>query len=291
DPGDPPSTLQWVDREGRLVGQLGSMDGNYWDFRLSPDGRQVVANPDRDLWVFEVASGLARRVAEAQPSLPAYNGVWSPDGRELVYVGQNYAPTRTAADGSGEKRTLTMEGGPFQILDWSSDGDRLLLATITREQADLWIYSFASGAATPWMATAYDEAAARFSPDVRWIAYTSNVTDRREIYIRPLRGAGSPLQVSTDGGVHPVWRRDGRELFYLTLDDRLMVVDTARLAESGHVGATRQLFHIVLNDISSDGVSPYDAAPDGQRFLINVPETPEPLTYIQNWPALLNARP
>jgi hypothetical protein len=139
------------------------------------------------------------------------------------------------------------------------------------------------------LATSFDEGSARFSPSGTWIAYATNATGTFDVYVRRVEG-GAALQVSTAGGSHPVWSRDGRELFYLTHDDRLVAVDTSALEARGVLGRSAPLFRTAVNRIMPR-TAPYDVSPDGQRFVVNVLEAPEPLTVIQGWQALLARKP
>ena len=111
-----------------------------------------------------------------------------------------------------------------------------------------------------------------------------------EVYLRQLKGEGSPIHVSSSGGRHPVWRHDGRELFYLNPKDELMAVNISSLGTAPVIGESRFLFKLTINDITAELLSPYDVTPDGQRFLVNMPESPEPLLFIQNFEALLKRR-
>jgi hypothetical protein len=115
----------------------------------------------------------------------------------------------------------------------------------------------------------------------------SNANGPIEIYLRPFEGEGDPIPVSSGGGRHPAWRRDGSELFYLTPKDELMVVSVSNLRGAPKIGEPQRLFKVSMNDIGADNFSPYDVAPDGQRFLVNVLEPPEPLLFIQGIEELL----
>jgi hypothetical protein len=131
------------------------------------------------------------------------------------------------------------------------------------------------------MATDTEEQNGRFSPDGKWVAYSSNVSGRFEVYIRSFEGDGQPIAVSTAGGEQPVWRRDGSELFYLEPGDDVMAVSLVRSGNSITPGKPQRLFRIPLNDISRSTIAPYDVTPDGQRFLLNIPDRPTPLFFLQ----------
>jgi eukaryotic-like serine/threonine-protein kinase len=164
----------------------------------------------------------------------------------------------------------------------------------TWTKADLWALPLASdgtpaGAPTPFANTEFNEDQGRFSPDTHWVAYVSDESGRSEIYVQPFpaaAGGGSKTQVSRDGGDQPRWRHDGKELFYLSLDGKLMAVDVTE-GPSFKTGAPKSLFQALVvrgRRESLLGVLRWDVAPDGRRFLINTLKTPsEPLTVVLNW--------
>ena len=175
-------------------------------------------------------------------------------------------------------------------MDWSRDGRHLLLlseATRGSNSSDIWVYDFKEKSARPWLQTKFDEKQARFSPDGKWVAYSSNANGPMEIYVRPFKGEGDAILVSSAGGVHPIWRADGRELFYLSPKDELMVVSVLNSGTNIKFEEPQRLFKAEVNDIAITVASPYDVAPDGQRFLVNMPEPPEPLLFIQGIDKLL----
>ncbi|HYF35694.1 MAG TPA: hypothetical protein VD994_10420, partial [Prosthecobacter sp.] len=142
------------------------------------------------------------------------------------------------------------------------------------------------GDAVTYLGGRADETQAQFSPDGRWVAYTSTESGRPEVYVQPFPATGAKWQVSTAGGEQPRWRRDGRELFYLSADRKLMAVEVNGSSDTFQVGVPRLLFEPRVSSISGD--SPYDVAADGKRFLVKVPveETaPAPATVLLNWTA------
>jgi hypothetical protein len=150
------------------------------------------------------------------------------------------------------------------------------------------LLTLGSESLVPVVATDFIEQSGRFHPtDSRWFAYSSNATGRREVYLGRFEGEMTPVRVSSDGGEHPQFRRDGRELFYLTPTDEIVAVDLTRLSQTGTVGPSTTLFRVVLNDIYRGGGPAFDVSADGQRFLLNVPSTSEPLTLIQGYRGML----
>jgi Tol biopolymer transport system component len=140
----------------------------------------------------------------------------------------------------------------------------------------------------PFLQTAFDERMGQFSPDGRWVAYQSNESGRYEIYVRPFPGPGGQWQVSTNGGIMPRWRRDGKELYYISRDDSLMATPMALSAATLQPGTPVTLFRtrIVGGGVSTDFRHEYDVSADG-RFLIVVAadSVASPITLLLNWRA------
>src|SRR5262249_46270521 len=140
----------------------------------------------------------------------------------------------------------------------------------------------------PVVQTTFDETFALFSPDGKWIAYESNESGRNEIYVQPFPGPGNKARISTDGGAQVHWRKDGKELFYIALDGRLMAVPIHLATDTIEAGAPVPLFATHMGPaLSFPNRQQYDVSPDGQRFLMNtiIEEAPSPITVILNWKA------
>jgi tRNA A-37 threonylcarbamoyl transferase component Bud32 len=286
-PGDPLARLRWVDRRGRTVGEIGE-PGRYWTLRLSPDGLRAAVNPDGDVWTIDARTNIRTRLT-SHPG-EAVAGIWSPDGRRLIYRGPEGVWMRSS-DGDGrDTQVLRLSSSVLVPSDWSPDATRLLATAREggeRPTMDISVISIADGEVSAWLATEFNESQARFSPSGRWVAYASNVTGRSEIYVRPFEGGSGAVRISSDGGDHPIWRRDGRELFYLSPSDEVVAVDVSALETTRVPGTRETLFRVVMNDVIRDHFAPYDVAPDGQRFLLNVADAPEPLLLIQRFERLL----
>lgn len=174
-------------------------------------------------------------------------------------------------------------GERFEPVDWSPDGDYLLIEGIG-VFGDLWLVPTEGGAdPLPFVATPEAEYSGRFSPAGRWIAYVSRETGRPEIYVKPWPTGAGRWQISTDGGNDPRWRGDGKELFYRDADRQLMSV-SVEVSQSGSLqrGLPRALFEATGNS--------YEPSPDGQRFLFiesGEEANMSPATVVLNWPALL----
>lgn len=287
---NPLRQFKWVDRTGRPRAALGDPAFNAF-FHVSPDERRVVVarvNPaGTDLWMLDVARGLASRFV-SRSGVNVYP-VWSPDSRVVLFASDSPPNLfRKAATGAtGEERLTRSPNSQFPS-DWSRDGRFVIYEedTASGNQRSLWILSLGPGDATPrpYRRTAFNECMGKFSPDMRWVAFQSDESGRNEIYIDNFPESRGEVRISTNGGVLPEWSADGRELFYVSPNSMLMSVGL----KPGTMGpsAPRPLFQLLVIDTD---VSPYDAARDGQRFLVlesSEHATPS-LTVIANWPALL----
>jgi hypothetical protein len=182
----------------------------------------------------------------------------------------------------------------FNLTDWSRDGRFVLNTLITVEtRDDIWVLPVTADGRlapdvpqTPYLRTPDSESGGRFSPEPtpRWVAYQSNESGRAEVYVQSFPEPRGPHRISTDGGTAPQWGPDGRELFYRSASGKVMVVNVTLGSDTIAASAPRELFTIPSESF-------FEVAPDGQRFLVNVPDpTPHPLTVIVNWPSLMKSR-
>ncbi|MGH9334106.1 MAG: protein kinase domain-containing protein [Vicinamibacteria bacterium] len=288
------SRLVFVDRRGVEIGSVGEPK-NYIAPRISPDGRSVAVNAidprtgTSDVWIEDLVRGASTRVTfedgiENQP-------IWSPDGRHIVFAANRHgAPHlhRKVVDETGSGEVLLPPGRWVQLpFDWTRDGRFIAYGDgEARTGNDLLILPLQEGAEPiPFLRTEFHEVDAAVSPDGRWIAYASDESRRFEVSVRAFPGTGEDLkrQVSVGGGSRPRWREDGRELFYVSPDKKLMAVPMG--TEAGlQVGRPAALFQVDARE------NQYDVTPDGQRFLINLSVADAgslPLTVVVNWPASL----
>jgi eukaryotic-like serine/threonine-protein kinase len=285
DPGDPMARLIWVDRQGNTIGSLGD-SGRYWTLRLAPDGVSAVVNPGNDLWLLR-PDGRHVRLTTGGIARQSVGPIWNRDGSEIIYIERGDIVRRKL---DPQSPVVRIEGARGTPQDWSADGRWLLTAgraTPSSTTADLIVYDFANKTARPWLATEFTEGPARFSTDGTWVAYASNVSGRQEVYVRPFAGDAQAIAVSADGGSHPLWRRDGGELYFLSPGDDVMAVTLTRSGTSITPGKPQRLFRIPLNDITRRSWAPYAVTADGQRFLLNVPDRPTPLFFLQGLPAIV----
>ena len=282
--------LVWFDRGGREMGQIG-VAGEHYRQRLSPDDQKVaMGTNDRqtgsgDLWVHDIARDTRTRftVGASDDSEP----VWSPDGRRLAFFsccesGKSSLRIKDLSDTTSTGQSPFQSGfnAPF---DWSSDGRFILYSqNEPTTQSDMWVLPlFGEQKPFAFLQTQFDEKFARFSPDGRWVAFISNESGRDEIYVTRFDQPGEKWRISTAGGRSPQWRRDGKELFYLAADKKLMSVIIKSGAETFEAGAPTALFKI---DSILEG--DYDVTADGQRFLINsslAGARSLPFTVVLNW--------
>lgn len=295
--------FQWFDRSGAplaIVGEPGSFGQNP---NLAPDGFRMAVDRtvsgNVDIWVTDIRRGLPDRFT-SDPTIDAIP-VWSPDGRHLAFGSVRQGPmdlyARPSSGAASEDVLLTTPTakGPT---DWSPDGRFLLYrSTELKTGYDLWALPLDANRkpGTPFVVaqSAFDERDGVFSPDGRWVAYESNESDRSEVYVQRFPTSEGKKRVSAAGGAQVRWSRDGRELFYLALDGKLMSVPVRMSAEGGaiDVGTPVALFATrVGGALQGAARQTYVVSADGQRFLMNTiaEEAPRPITMILNWRAERN---
>jgi len=290
--------LIWFDRSGKNVGRVGDADSaGLGNPSHSPDGQRVAlqrtVNGNQDLWLLEVARGvLTRFTFDAANDA---NPTWSPDGRRIVFASNRkgaYDLYQKPATGAGSEELLLTTPQNKVVADWSRDGRFLLYRSPDPKTSyDIWALPL-DGARKPFpvVQTNFEERDGQFSPDGKWIAYQSNESGRFEIYVQPFPGPGGKWQISTNGGAQVRWRGDGKEVFYIALDDRLMAAPI-RLAPDGQAveaGTPVPLFTTRAGGaVQFPFTQQYLVSPDGQRFLMNTvtEEATSPITVLLNWKA------
>jgi len=284
------SQLTWFDRSGKPVGTAGA-PGSYGNLRLSPDGRAIAVdqtNPDgrnADLWIFEPDRGATTRLT-FDPS-GHQTPIWSPDGKQILFswnVKLGAELYLKNADGSGSAEEVADLGDYLEVntWDWSRDGKYVLV----RKGNELWYLSWPERVAKLLLQAKWTVMNAQFSPDGRWIAYASNETGTMEIYVSPFPSANGKWQVSSAGGLEPRWRQDGKELFYLSPEGKMMAV-ALKTGTNFKAEAPVALFQTQRRQpVSSFAVFSYDVSGDGRRFLV-ITKADEanaaPLTVLLNW--------
>lgn len=273
--------MRWRDRAGRILDELGE-PASYRTPRVGPDGASVafvrVEGDNPDVWIAGPDEAAERRLTFGTG--PDHYPIWSPDGRWITYAsGPSPAAqlVRKPSDGTGTAEQLTAPGD-VHAMDWSADGRHLAFTRNAPDTGtDLYILADAGGR-EPYLflQTPVSEAHTQFAPGVptRWLAYSSDDTGRREIYVAPFL-AGQPAsgvrwQVSRRGGTMPRWRKDGRELYYWALDGHMMAVPVDGSGSAFRASAAIPLFQVHPPTLRTNTLD-FDVSPDGGRFLLIEP--------------------
>ncbi|SPE29148.1 Serine/threonine protein kinase (fragment) [Candidatus Sulfopaludibacter sp. SbA6] len=307
--------LTWLDRQGKTLNTVGqpSSDQGIW---LSPDGTRGVVRETRgestgDIWTgrstgdlctIDLARGRRTRLT-FRLSAGSFQSVWSPDGSRIAFAAGNLADTlyEKASSGAGDEKELLKEPGRIHVpTSWSGDGRFLLyyIANMPKTGYDVWLLPL-QGDRKPvlLLGDVFNEWAARFSPDMRWIAYASTETGDGEVYVRPFTAAGpsggpslgeGKWQVSRCGGNWPRWRADGKEIIFTCREFQssermtLMAVEVKTNGAAFESGVPQRLFDGPRNN-------GWDVTPDGQRFLLAASQIRQtgqiPITVVLNWRA------
>ena len=287
------SRLAWFDRKGNAVGSVGKQDV-YGNVFLAPDGKSVgtdktdMASLNIDIWTYELQRDGSKRLT-FDPAIDALP-VWSPDSTHLVFASnrQTYFGLYVKnSDGANDEKSIVQNDiGNFPS-DWSRDGNYILYC----RGPDLWFLTYPELKSSLFMKAPSVFRNGQFSPDGKWVAYASNESGKWEIYVTSFPDAHGRWQVSSGGGEQPRWRGDGKELFFLSSDGKMMA---APVTTGTHfdAGTPVVLFQstprppVLVYDLFV-----YDVSRDGQRFLINtqVKQTENtPMSVVLNWPSKLN---
>jgi Tol biopolymer transport system component len=231
---------------------------------------------------------------------------WTPDGKRIVFISNKEGPRNLfwqLADGSGGLERLTTSEFTQIPGSWSPDGQLLAFSEVNGATGyDIWVLRLgdtsAASAQAPsagsgqvrkaqvFLQTKFNEAAPQFSPDGHWLAYVSDESGRKEIYVQPYPGPGGKWQISTEGGVEPLWNRNGRELFYRS-GKKMMAVEIAT-KPSFSAGTPKVLFEGQYQSLPTISTTNYDVSPDGRRFLMLKPTeqaqaAPTQINVVLNW--------
>jgi len=289
--------LAWFDRQGASAQAW--EPGAFRSAALSPDGARAVVsrtNPQdaakADLWLLDLSrrSGATRFTFDA--GLAEFP-LWYRDGKRIMFTLNNSALSQKLASGEGDAKEVlrSKSAGLIRAGDWSPDG-QFLLYVISESPAtltDLWVLPSDGRKPSPFVQSRFTEQDGRFSPDGRWVAYTSDQSGAMEVYVRAFSpdfsggsaSTGGSVLVSRGGGAAPRWRGDGRELFYLAPDGKMMAVEVTAGPEF-RGGTPAPLFQ------TPSGTIVGDVTADGRRFLLVTPIGPSasaPFTVVLNWTA------
>jgi len=305
------SQLSWFDRSGKQFGKIGEKDflGNP---RISPDGQKIAggvvngAGTDEDIWLYDLARNVRTRFTLSQSGRYP---VWSPDGSRIAYASarSSYLDLYVKpSNGTGQEQLLLDVPGMKIPWSWSADGRFLAYAfrnpQPARDKFDIWILPlFGERKPFPFLQSEFNNGAPSFSPDGRWIAYVSDESGTREVYVASFPDPRTRLQVSNQGGLIPVWRPDGKELFYAALSGQLVSVGVSSKGSTLQLESPKPLFQAfqsgpILLALAGGalglGTQPFDISRDGQRFLIATTPNAEltPITVVVNWDAELKKK-
>ena len=276
-------SVYWMDRQGKFT-PLRETPGAYLFPALSPDGKrlalQIRDGKRMDIWVYEWERDTLTRLTFGGESNSS--PVWTPDGQRITYSSLSSLEKRGVsdlywkrADGAGDALPLTESKNAKYPGSWRPDGkvlaftqlnpdssNDILTLTIEGNEKSGW----KAGEPKPFLNSPFNEQHAAFSPDGRWLAYSSNESGNPEVYVRPFPGPGGKWLISAGGGLFPKWSRNGRELFYRTTDSKIMVATYTASGDSFHADKP-QLWS--PGQFTSRGpASNFDVHPDGKRFVV-----------------------
>ena len=257
----------WLDRQGRMQPLLDSARA-YYGGTISQDGQKValtIQAANDDIWVFHRIRGTLTRLTFGGGNHGS--PIWSPDGKYIVYMAEKGSTPgifKKAWDGSGTEERLTDGINVTALTSFRKDGKSLAF----EQNGDIWILPFDQEKKPfPFLQTSAIEQSGQFSPDGRWLAYSSNESGRAEIYVVPYPGKDGKWQISTSGGIFPLWSSDGKELFFIN-GSKVMVTEVKSFA-TFDFSVPHFIFDVPPNTFIED------IAPDGKRFVAGVARTQE----------------
>jgi serine/threonine-protein kinase len=293
-------SISWMDREGKFT-PLRKAPGNYYDLVFSPDGKRLAMDigdgAKTDIWVYELERDILTRLTFGGTN---HFPFWTPDAKRIVYSSQDKGGPLNLwwirADGGGAPERLAKSNGAQLWAAWRPDGkvmafeqanpetnDDVMTLSMEGDEKSGW----KPGDPAPFVNSGFYEGEPAFSPDGRWLAHPSNESGRFEVYVRPFPGPGSKWQISTGGGVNPEWSPNGKELFYKTVDGKIMVVTYRVSGDSFHAEAPQLWSSGQLTSIRDS--HNFTLHPDGKRFAVltalDTEKTPEAnkINIVLNW--------
>jgi serine/threonine-protein kinase len=285
---DVQNSLVWVDQRG-LEQEVTPLRMPFQAPRLSPDGRRiayVTAGREWRVFIYDLDTGTNSRLTHEGMSSRA---IWNPDGNRIVFRWKDPSGINLFSqpyDGSSPMERLTTGGYSQFPGSWSSDGKTLaFVENLPNTRQDIVLLDIATKRVTPFLNSQFNERFPELSPDGRWIAYVSDESGRDEVYVQPFPGPGMKRPVSTEGGLQPLWAKDGRQLFFRR-QDQVWAVD---VRTDGGLSTGKPCLLFERPGYSPGGPTrSYDLSQDGKRFLMVKLEqrTPAPvteLTLVQNW--------
>ena len=283
----------WFDRKGKALGAVGEPDV-FGNVSIAPNGRLVavdktdMGSQNTDVWIYDLQRDSAKRLTfdSAADSVP----IWSPDAARFVFASNRQSTNdlyMKNSDGAQQEKSIGHGDVDSFPNDWSRDGRYILYA----RGADLWFVTTQDLKRSLFLKAPAALRNGQFSPDGKWVAYASNESGKWEIYVTSFPQALGKWQVSTGGGEQPRWRGDGKELFYLSSDGKIMAVPVSTGANFD-AGTPVALFQATPRQaVPIYDLFVYDVRRDGQRFLINTQVSQAettPMSVVLNWAAKLN---
>ena len=298
-------TIVWVDRQGKEE-PIAAKSRNYFHLRLSPDGKSIALesrDEEDDIWIWDLAREALTRLTFG----PASEGypVWTSDSRRVLYRSEDRAGTtifRKAADGTGVAERLAHNQFDASPNSLSPDGKHLVYrgATANTSRArDLMLLPLdPAGPARPLVQTEFIEDNGEVSPDGRWIAYESNESGQRDVFVRPFPATDTgKWQVTFGGATRPIWSRNTRELFYIaTVDgnETLMGVGIPPLSAGSAFAYGKPAVVFSMASYFTGAIRAVDISADGRRFLVvkngDNAAPPPSITVVSHWFDELRAR-
>jgi eukaryotic-like serine/threonine-protein kinase len=284
------SSVRWLDRSGRDIGEALPTQPYRNELRISPDGKRLLLTINDlhtlngDLWMADLQRGSLTRLTFGEHDYDT--PLWSADGRNIAYGTDDGGPPHIVARalGGGPERPLAPVRGVQFASDRLRDGRVLFHETSRNSNSDIFL-GRAGGSAEPWLQTPASEGDAHISPDQRWVAYASSASGRLEIYIAPLDHHAEPVLVSNDGGDLPMWSRDGATLYWKN-GHSLFAAPVHARGDTIEAGAPAKLY------TASQTIECFDVAPDGRILVVlrQLEPMTQPLTAITNWKQQLDAK-
>jgi Tol biopolymer transport system component len=285
---DPKRWLVWVDQRG-IEQPVTASELSSSSPRLSPDGQRIAYiawGREPLVSVYDLGRGTnSQLTGEGR----AYNVIWSPDGKRLLFSWYKSPPMNLywcPSDGSSPMERVKTSEFDQQAGSWSSDGKTVAIIDIHPDTgSDIAMLDVGSGRVTPFLNSPFNEEYPEFSPDGRWMAYTSDESNRREVFVRPFPGPGPKYLISNEGGSSPLWARNGKQLFYRQ-GNQMWIVDVR--TDGGFAPSKPRLLFDKPGYISTFPLRTYDLSLDSQRFLMVKLEQRKPtpvteMTLVLNW--------
>jgi Tol biopolymer transport system component len=288
--------LVLVDPKGKTIVSLGQPE-IFVNARLSKDSRKIAMDlydtkiRNSDVYFYEIGRGVNTRFT-FDPAVDM-NPIWSPDGSKIVFSSDRKGHLDLfgkISSGAANEEVLVESGQNKAATDWSPDGKFVLFqSNDPKTKTDLWVVPMTGDRKPfPFLQTEYSELNARFSPDMKWIAYQSDESGPNQIYVRPFPGPGAKWQISASGGTRPSWNRNGKEIFYLH-GGKIMSAEVNGNGSTFEPGKVRLHF----DPLSIGATVVRDISGDGQSILVEIPRSRQsatPLTLIVNWDAELKKK-